>query len=146
MRLHTIKPAKGSTKKRKRVGRGTGSGHGGTSCKGHKGQKARSKGKGPHFEGGQTPLVRKSPKLGKFKLINRMDYAIVNVEKLNLFLNGEEITPEILVKFKIIKDIKDGVKILGKGVCEKKLTVRANQFSQKAKEKIESVGGKAICF
>lgn len=146
MRIHTIKPAPWSTKKRKRVGRGTGSGHGGTSCKGHKGQKSRSKGKGPHFEGGQTPLVRRSPKLGKFKLINRKDYAVVNVEKLNSFLDGEELSPEVLVKHKIIKDIKDGVKILGKGELERKLTVRANQFSQAAKEKIESVGGKAICF
>lgn len=146
MRIHTVSPAKGSTKKRKRVGRGAGSGHGGTSCRGHKGQRARGKGKGPHFEGGQTPLVRRSPKFGKFKQIKRCDYAIVNVEKLNLFSEGEEITPEVLVKQRIIKSIKDGVKILGKGEIKQKLTVYANSFSKSAKEKIESIGGSAICF
>jgi len=144
MRLHDLKPAEGSTKKRKRVGRGIGSGHGKTSGRGHKGQKARSGGGvRPGFEGGQMPLTRRIPKRG-FTNIFKKEYAIVNVGTLEeRFEDRTEITPEVLIDNGIIKDIKDGVKILGDGELTKKFTVKAHKFSKSALKKIQAVGGKA---
>ncbi|MGB9779950.1 50S ribosomal protein L15 [Caldanaerobacter sp.] len=144
MRLHDLKPAEGSTKKKKRVGRGIGSGHGKTSGRGHKGQNARSGGGvRPGFEGGQMPLTRRIPKRG-FTNIFKKEYAIVNVGTLEeRFEDGAEITPEVLIDNGIIKDVKDGVKILGDGELTKKFTVKAHKFSQSALEKIQAVGGKA---
>ncbi|AIS53173.1 50S ribosomal protein L15 [Thermoanaerobacter kivui] len=144
MRLHDLKPAEGARRERKRVGRGIGSGHGKTSGRGQKGQKARSGGGvRPGFEGGQMPLTRRLPKRG-FTNIFKKEYAIVNVGTLEeRFEDGAVITPEILIESGIIKDVKDGVKILGDGDLSKKFTVRAHKFSQSAIEKIQAVGGKA---
>lgn len=143
MKLHELQPAEGAKRSPKRVGRGIGSGMGKTSTKGHKGQKARSGGgKGPAFEGGQTPLQRRLPKRGfnnKFK----REWVEVNLEKLNIFDNGTEVTPEILLEKGIIKKLADGVKILGNGKIVKKLTIKSNGFSKSAVEKIEKAGGKA---
>jgi large subunit ribosomal protein L15 len=141
MKLHELKPAEGSRKTRNRVGRGTGSGNGKTAGKGHKGQNARSGGGvRPGFEGGQTPLFRRLPKRG-FKNINRKDFAIVNLETLNRFEEGTEVTPELLLETGVLSNTKAGVKILGNGQLEKKLTVKADKFSATAKEAIESAGG-----
>ncbi|OAS86966.1 MULTISPECIES: 50S ribosomal protein L15 [Metabacillus] len=141
MKLHELKPAEGSRKTRNRVGRGTGSGNGKTAGKGHKGQNARSGGGvRPGFEGGQTPLFQRLPKRG-FTNINRKDFAIVNLETLNRFEEGTEVTPELLLETGIVSNVKSGVKILGNGQLEKKLTVKANKFSASAKEAIESAGG-----
>ncbi|WP_040953106.1 50S ribosomal protein L15 [Gorillibacterium massiliense] len=141
MKIHELTPAPGSTSARKRVGRGIGSGTGKTSGKGHKGQKARSGGGvRPGFEGGQNPLFRRLPKRG-FKNVNRKEYAIVNLDDLNRFEEGTEITPIVLVETGVIKDVKDGIKILGNGELTVKLTVKANKFSQSAIEKIQSAGG-----
>jgi large subunit ribosomal protein L15 len=141
MKLHELKPAEGSRKTRNRVGRGTGSGNGKTAGKGHKGQNARSGGGvRPGFEGGQTPLFRRLPKRG-FKNINRKDFAIVNLETLNRFEEGTEVTPELLLETGVLSNTKSGVKVLGNGQLEKKLTVKANKFSASAKEAIESAGG-----
>jgi large subunit ribosomal protein L15 len=141
MKLHELKPAEGSRKTRNRVGRGTGSGNGKTAGKGHKGQNARSGGGvRPGFEGGQTPLFQRLPKRG-FTNINRKDFAIVNLETLNRFEDGTEVTPELLLETGIVSNVKSGVKILGNGQLEKKLTVKANKFSASAKEAIESAGG-----
>jgi large subunit ribosomal protein L15 len=142
MKLHELKPAEGSRKERNRVGRGIGSGNGKTSGKGHKGQNARSGGGvRPGFEGGQTPLFRRLPKRG-FTNINRKDFAIVNVDTLNRFEDGTEVTPELLIETGVVSNAKDGIKILGKGTLGKKLTVKANKFSSTAKEAIEAAGGK----
>ncbi|MCG0276118.1 MAG: 50S ribosomal protein L15 [Thermosediminibacteraceae bacterium] len=142
MRLHDLRPAEGSRKKPKRVGRGIGSGHGKTSTRGHKGQNSRSGGGvRPGFEGGQMPLVRRIPKRGftnKFK----KEYAIVNVKALNVFEENTRVTPELLKEKGLIKQIKDGVKILGDGELKVKLEVVAHAFSNSAKEKIEAAGGK----
>ncbi|MFV9568492.1 50S ribosomal protein L15 [Thermoanaerobacter mathranii] len=144
MRLHDLKPAEGARREKKRVGRGIGSGHGKTSCRGQKGQKARSGGGvRPGFEGGQMPLTRRLPKRG-FTNIFKKEYAIVNVGTLEeRFEEGAVITPEVLIESGIIKDVKDGVKILGDGDLNKKFTVKAHKFSQSAIEKIQAVGGKA---
>lgn len=143
MKLHELKPAEGSRKTRNRVGRGIGSGNGKTAGKGHKGQNARSGGGvRPGFEGGQTPLFQRLPKRG-FTNINRKDYAIVNLETLNRFEEGTEVTPELLLETGVVSSVKSGVKILGNGQLEKKLTVKANKFSASAKEAIESAGGTA---
>lgn len=143
MKLHELKPAEGSRKTRNRVGRGTGSGNGKTSGKGHKGQNARSGGGvRPGFEGGQTPLFRRLPKRG-FTNINRKDYAIVSLDKLNLFEDGTEVTTELLLEAGMISKVRSGVKVLGNGKLEKKLTVKANKFSASAKEAIEAAGGSA---
>jgi large subunit ribosomal protein L15 len=141
MKLHELKPAEGSRKERKRLGRGIGSGQGKTAGKGHKGQNARSGG-GVRlgFEGGQTPLFRRLPKRG-FTNINRKDYAIVNLDVLNQFEEGTEVTPELLIETGVVKNEKAGIKILAKGNVEKKLTVKAHKFSSTAKEAIEAVGG-----
>lgn len=143
MKLHELKPAEGSRKTRNRVGRGTGSGNGKTAGKGHKGQNARSGGGvRPGFEGGQTPLFQRLPKRG-FTNINRKDFAIVNLDVLNRFEDGTEVTPELLLETGVVSNVKSGVKILGNGQLEKKLTVKANKFSASAKEAIESAGGTA---
>jgi len=141
MKLHELKPAEGSTKKRKRVGRGIGSGHGKTSGRGHKGQNARSGGGvRPGFEGGQTPIYRRLPIRG-FHNRNRKEYAIVNLSTLSRFEEGTEVTPELLQKLGIVKNLKDGLKILGDGDLSIKLHVKAHKFSKSAQEKITAVGG-----
>ena len=143
MKLHELQPAAGSVTAPKRLGRGSGSGLGKTSGKGHKGAKARSGGgKRPGFEGGQMPLYRRVPKKG-FNNIFRTEYATVNVERLEIFADGDVVTVESLMNAGIIKKTLDGVKILGSGDLSKKLTVQANKFTAGAKEKIEAVGGKA---
>ncbi|GIN87825.1 50S ribosomal protein L15 [Heyndrickxia sporothermodurans] len=141
MKLHELKPAEGSRKERNRVGRGIGSGNGKTAGKGHKGQNARSGG-GVRlgFEGGQTPLFRRLPKRG-FTNINRKDYAIVNLDVLNRFEDGTEITPVLLIETGVVSKEKAGIKILAKGKLEKKLSVKAHKFSSAAKEAIEAAGG-----
>lgn len=141
MKLHELKPAEGSRKKRNRVGRGIGSGNGKTAGKGHKGQNARSGG-GVRlgFEGGQTPLFRRLPKRG-FTNINRKEYAIVNLDVLNRFEDGTEVTPALLLETGVISKEKSGVKVLANGKLEKKLTVKAHKFSSAAKEAIEAAGG-----
>ncbi|MEB3752670.1 MULTISPECIES: 50S ribosomal protein L15 [Geobacillus] len=142
MKLHELQPAPGSRKKAVRVGRGIGSGNGKTSGRGQKGQNARSGG-GVRlgFEGGQTPLFRRLPKRG-FTNINRKEYAVVNLDKLNRFEDGTEVTPELLLETGVISKLKSGVKVLGKGQIEKKLTVKAHKFSASAKAAIEAAGGK----
>ena len=141
MKLHELQPAEGSRQVRNRVGRGTSSGNGKTAGRGQKGQKARSKVR-VGFEGGQMPLFRRMPKRG-FKNINRKDYAIVNLETLNKFEDGAEVTPVLLVEAGIVKDQKDGIKVLGNGELNKKLVVKANKFSASAKAAIEAKGGQA---
>ena len=143
MKLHELHPAEGSTASQKRLGRGAGSGLGKTSGKGHKGAKARSGGgKRPGFEGGQMPLYRRVPKRG-FTNVFGTDYAAVNVERLEVFENGDVVDAAALLEKKIIRKELAGVKILGVGELTKKLTVKAAKFSATAKEKIEAVGGKA---
>ena len=143
MKLHELKPAEGATTAAKRLGRGTGSGLGKTSGKGHKGAKARSGGgKGPGFEGGQIPLARRIPKRG-FTNKFRTEYVAINVSRLEIFEDGMVVSPVELIEYGIIKKIEDGVKIMGNGDLTKKLTVQANKFSASAKEKIEAAGGKA---
>ncbi|MFD2640116.1 50S ribosomal protein L15 [Piscibacillus salipiscarius] len=138
MKLHELK---GSRKDRNRVGRGMASGNGKTSGRGHKGQKARSGGgTRPGFEGGQMPLFQRLPKRG-FTNINRKEYTIVNLETLNRFEDGTEVTPELLQEAGVISKVKSGVKVLGNGSLEKKLTVKAQKFSASAKEAIEAAGG-----
>ena len=141
MKLNELKPAEGSRQVRNRVGRGTSSGNGKTVGRGQKGQKARGKVR-LGFEGGQMPLFRRMPKRG-FKNINRVEFAVVNIEKLNKFEDGTEVTPTLLVESGIVKNEKDGIKILGNGELKKKLTVKANKFSASAKSAIEAAGGQA---
>jgi len=141
--LDMLRPAPGATKTRIRVGRGIGSGLGKTSGRGHKGQKARAGGgKGPQFEGGQMPLTRRLPKHG-FTNIFKKDYALLNVRDLNVFDKDEVVTPELMHQTDVLKQLKDGVKILGDGELEKPLTVRAHKFTKSAIEKIQAAGGKA---
>ncbi|MEN6392072.1 MAG: 50S ribosomal protein L15 [Syntrophomonas sp.] len=142
MKLEELKSPPGANKRVKRVGRGTGSGHGKTSTRGHKGQKARSGGGvRPGFEGGQMPLQRRLPKRG-FTNIFKKEYAIVNVQDLNIFLDNTEVTPELLQESGLINKYKDGIKILGNGELEKKLVVKAHKVSRQAEEKITARGGK----
>jgi large subunit ribosomal protein L15 len=143
MKLSDLRPAVGSTKKRKRVGRGDGSGHGKTSCRGHKGQGARAGGgTRPGFEGGQMPLQRRLPKRG-FHNPFRTKVSVVNLDKLERFPPGSEVTPESLAERGLVHGKKTLVKILGDGSLTRALTVKAHNFSAKAKEKIEASGGKA---
>ena len=143
MKLHELKPNEGSVQTRKRVGRGSGSGLGKTSGKGHKGQNARSGGGvRPGFEGGQLPLFRRLPKRGFNNYEFRTEYAIVNVGDLNDFKDGSVIELSNLKESGLVKKEKDGIKILGNGELTKKLTVKANKFSSTAKQKIENAGGK----
>ena len=146
MKLHDLKPAEGATTARKRLGRGVGSGLGKTSGKGHRGAKARSGGgKRPGFEGGQMPLTMRLPKRG-FTNKWRVEYATVNVDRLNIFEDGAVVSPVELIQAGILKNVQDGVKILGNGEITKKLTVQANKFTASAKEKIEAAGGKVEVF
>ena len=144
MKLHTLKPNEGAIKNRKRVGRGQGSGTGKTSGRGEKGQNARSGG-GVRvgFEGGQTPLFRRLPKRGYSNALFKKEYAIINLDDLNKFEDGAEVSLEVLRNMGIVKKSKDGLKVLGNGTLEKKLNVKANKFSASAKEQIEKLGGKA---
>jgi large subunit ribosomal protein L15 len=143
MRLEDLKPSPGAKKKQKRVGRGVGSGHGKTSTKGHKGQKARSGGVKPAgFEGGQMPLQRRIPKRG-FTNIFRKEYAVVNLTDLDVATADGTITPEIMHQNGLIKSLKAEVKVLGMGELKKGVTIRAHKFSKTAVEKIEAAGGKA---
>ena len=146
MKLHDLKPAEGATSASKRLGRGIGSGLGKTSGKGHKGAKARSGGgKRPGFEGGQMPLTMRLPKRG-FTNKWRVEYATVNVDRLNIFEDGAVVSPVELIESGILKNVQDGVKILGNGEITRKLTVKANKFSETAKQKIEAAGGKVEVF
>jgi large subunit ribosomal protein L15 len=141
MELHNLKPTPGSTHSKKRLGRGVGSGTGKTAGKGHKGQNARSGGgTRPGFEGGQTPWFKRIPKRG-FTNRFRKEFAIVNVSELNKYDEGTVVTPELLLQDKIIRKYLDGVKVLGNGTLEKKLTVQANKFTGAAVAKIEAAGG-----
>ena len=142
MKLNELKPAEGSRKDETRVGRGVGSGRGKTSCRGHKGQNARSGGGvRPGFEGGQMPIYRRLPKRG-FKNIWAKQFAEVNVETLNRFEDGAEVDAVALVEEGILKNVYDGIRILGNGEISKKLTVRAQGFTKTAVQKIEAAGGK----
>lgn len=142
MKLHELSPAAGSVTDVKRKGRGPGSGNGKTAGKGHKGQNARSGG-GVRigFEGGQMPITRRLPKRG-FNNIFAKNYAIVNVDALNAFDNGAVVSTDELLAKKIIRKAEDGLRVLGNGELTKKLTVKANAFSESAKAKIEAAGGK----
>ncbi|MDD3821471.1 MAG: 50S ribosomal protein L15 [Bacilli bacterium] len=144
MKLEQLKKNAGATKTRKRVGRGVGSGLGKTSGRGHKGQKARSGGGvKPWFEGGQTPLFRRIPKKRGFSNARfKISYGIINVEELNVFPDETVVTPTLLKEKKLLKKQLAGVKILGYGKLEKKLTVKAHAFSTVARQKIEDLGGK----
>lgn len=142
MKLHELKYTEGARQDSKRLGRGQGSGQGKTAGKGHKGQNARSGGGvALGFEGGQTPIYRRIPKRG-FTNVNRVEYAIVNVEQLNRFENGVEVSPELLIETGLVKKEYNGIKILGVGTLEKKLTVKAHKFSKSAVSLIEQAGGK----
>ena len=141
MELHNLSPKAGSTKDRKRVGRGPGSGNGKTAGKGHKGQLSRSgHSHKRNFEGGQMPLVRRMPKRG-FTNIFRKEFVIVNVGQLDRFPAGSEVTPDVLLAECVISRLRDGVKVLGDGSLSRKLTVRAHKFSKKAQELIQAAGG-----
>ena len=143
MKLHELSPAEGSAKAAWRKGRGAGSGNGKTAGKGHKGQNARSGGGvRPGFEGGQLPLYRKLPKRGFNNYRFSTKYAVINVQSLNKFNDGDVVDCEALLTAGIINKCFDGVKVLGEGELTKKLTVKAAVFSANAKEKIEAVGGK----
>ncbi len=143
MDLSNLKPSPGSKKKSKRVGRGDGSGHGKTSCRGHKGQGARAGGgPRPGFEGGQMPLIRRVPKRG-FHNPFKTSAAVVNLGQLEIFASGSEVTPELLLERGLVRVKGERIKVLGEGSLSKPLTVKAHGFSSKAKEKIEALGGKA---
>lgn len=141
MNLHELKYNEGARKTTKRLGRGQGSGQGKTAGKGHKGQNARSGGGvAIGFEGGQTPIYKRIPKRG-FTNFTRVEYAIVNLDTLNLFEDGATVDPITLVETGLVKKVKDGIKVLGNGTLTKKLTVKCNKISASAKEAIEKVGG-----
>jgi len=143
MDLNTLKPAIGSTKNRKRIGRGIGSGHGKTATKGHKGQKARSGGNvEPGFEGGQMPMQRRLPKRG-FNPLSRKEYSLVNLGQMDVFDTGQSVDMEALLKSGLIGKVRDGVKILANGDLTKALNVKAHKFSAAAKAKIVAAGGTA---
>ncbi len=144
LRLGDLAPAEGSRHKKKRVGRGSGSGHGKTACRGHKGQKART---GvdlpPRFEGGQMPLVRRVPKRG-FNNRFKKEYSIVNLKDLNRFEPNSEVTPEDIIKAGIVKKLKAGIKLLAKGELQHPLKIRVHKASKSAIEKLQSLGGEVI--
>jgi large subunit ribosomal protein L15 len=142
MKLHDLQPAPGSKKRRKRVGRGIAAGQGKTAGRGTKGQGARAGGgKGPYFEGGQLPLVRRLPFKRGFTNIWRVEYTEVNLERLESFEDGAEVSPEALVEAGIIKSVRKPVVILGRGNLDRQLTVKAHRFSTSARAKIEAAGG-----
>ena len=143
MKLHELRAVPGATKAPKRKGRGTATGQGKTAGRGMNGQKSRSGGGvRPGFEGGQMPLYRRIPKRG-FTNIWGTEYTVLNVEDLNRFDADTVVTPELMKEIGMVKQVKDGIKILGNGTLEKTLTVKAHKFSKTAVEKIESAGGKA---
>lgn len=142
MKLHELRPPAGARREAKRVGRGIGSGFGKTSGRGQKGQGARSGGgKGPGFEGGQTPLQRRLPKRGFKNAPFKRRYAAINVEDLNRFDAETVVTPELLLENRVVRDAKDGIKVLGGGELTRPLTVRVHAFSRSAAAKIEAAGG-----
>lgn len=144
MFLHELKPNEGSTKRRKRIGRGTGSGKGKTSTRGAKGQKHRRQIK-PWFEGGQTPIHRRLPVKKGFRNVNHKEYAVINLDDLEKhFDKGAEITPELLMEKGVVGKLKDGLKVLAFGELKKAVTVHAHQFSKSAEEAITKAGGKAV--
>jgi len=139
--LHNLKPAAGSTHRRKRVGRGIGSGHGKTSTRGHKGNKARGQ-VNPNFEGGQTPLHRRLPQVRGFKPVNKRFYALVNLSDIEAaFPAGAAINPETLLSAGILRDIRDGLKVLGDGEVTKKFAVSTHKISKSAQDKLVAAGG-----
>jgi len=141
MQLNTLKPAVGATRDRKRIGRGPGSGHGKTATKGHKGQKARSGGSiKPGFEGGQMPMQRRLPKRG-FEPLSRKEFVVINISQLNDFDAGSTVDPAAIISRGLASNIRDGIKVLAKGVITKALTVKAHKFSAAAKEQIIAAGG-----
>ena len=143
MKISDLAPQRGAKKKEKRIGRGPGSGHGKTSTKGHKGQASRSGGtKGPGFEGGQQPLIRRVPKRG-FTNIHRKEYAIVNLDRLNQFEAETIINPQFLHDAGVVKKSDGNIKILGNGELTKPLVISAHKFSQEAMKKIQAAGGRA---
>ena len=145
MKLHELRPAKGAHKKRKRVARGTAGRGGKTAGRGTKGQNSRSGGGvRPYFEGGQLPLVRRLPQKRGFTNIFRVEYAIVNLERLSGFRKNSKVGPEALVRAGIIKSASKPVKILGQGELKRPLTVSAHKFSASARDKIEAAGGKVV--
>ena len=142
MRIHDLSPGKDSRKSRKRIGRGTGSGHGKTSCRGHKGQKSRSGGGvRPGFEGGQMPLQRRLPKRG-FTNIFKKQYTLININNLNRFEPETILDMEALKKAGFLKSVKDGVKLLGDGEISHALVIKVHKVTKTAREKIEAAGGK----
>ena len=142
MKLHELAPAPGSRKVRTRVGRGLGSGLGKTSGRGHKGQNSRAGGgTRPGFEGGQMPLYRRLPKRGFYNKFSK-EYAIVNISELNRFEEGTVVDPVALIEAGVLKNVRDGVRILGNGEITKSLSVIANGFTKSAQEKIIAAGGK----
>ncbi len=144
MKLNSIHPAEGATKARKRVGRGPGSGTGKTAGRGENGQKSRSGySRKAGFEGGQLPLYRRLPKRGFTNARFKVEYAVINLDDLNKFEDGAVVTPEVLKEMGLLKNQLDGVKVLGNGTLEKKLTVKAHKFSASALAAIEKSGGKA---
>ena len=144
MKQNELSPAPGSKHKRKRVGRGDGSGHGTTSGRGNKGQKSRSGGGvSPRFEGGQNPLMKRLPRKRGFTNIFRIEYAAVNLDRLDVFGEDNEVTPEKLVAAGIVRSLGKPIKVLGNGEVKGRLTVKVNKFSQAARRKIEAAGGRA---
>lgn len=144
MNLGSLKPSEGSRKKKKRVGRGEGSGHGGTSCRGHKGQNARSgSSRNPGFEGGQMPLYRRLPKRG-FRNPFRKDIAIINIGQLNRFPEGSIIDESLLIQSGLVHHAGDGIKVLGKGTLDRPLSVKIEMVSRGAREKILAAGGSVV--
>jgi large subunit ribosomal protein L15 len=142
MKLHELQPAPGSHHARKRVGRGPGSGHGKTSTRGQKGQRARTSVNMPKtFEGGQTRLTMRTPKLRGFHNRWKKRFAVINLTRLNRFDDGAEVRPESLLEAGVIKDVGAGIKVLGTGGLSRKLTIHAHQFSKEARRKIEAAGG-----
>jgi large subunit ribosomal protein L15 len=142
MRLEDLRPNPGAKHKAKRVGRGIGSGHGKTSTRGHKGQHARNTVR-PGFEGGQTPLHRRLPRRRGFNNIFAKEFAIINLSQLAEFEAGTVVTPELLIEKRVIRDLKDGLKVLGDGEVKHALTVRAHKFSKSALDKLAASGGAA---
>jgi large subunit ribosomal protein L15 len=143
MKIHELRPAKGATKNRKRVGRGSGSGHGKTSCRGSKGANARAGGSGltPGFEGGQMPLARRLPKRG-FTNIFKQHYAVVNIRDLERFARDSVVDVKALMDSGLVKQLQSGIKLLGEGSIQHPLTVKVHACSRSAQQKIEAAGGK----
>jgi large subunit ribosomal protein L15 len=145
MKLHELRPPEGSNKNRKRVGRGTGSGHGKSAGRGTKGQNSRSGGgPRPYFEGGQLPLVRRLPHKRGFHNLFKINYTVVNLDRLAAFKKGSKVDPELLAAAGIIKSPKEWVKILGQGELKHALTIEAHKFSVSARQKIEAAGGTVV--